>query len=165
MTRNKASAGGMAPRHIRSAYAMAEAVLAFAILGVALAGLAPFVVTQLRLIHKLETRFQGTVTVTIDGKAKSFLPNQASPAQTYYCVPWKNPWMQILYGRAAILSNSSTNASDDYTTTYTGHPPQPSKTNTLTIYSSPPYNPSFTYTDMTSDPQSIMVYVDVEPSS
>ncbi len=113
---------------------MAEAVLAFAILGVALAGLAPFVVTQLRLIHKLETRFQGN-PVTRNGQP--FLPNQTNPAQTYYSVPWKNPRMQSLFSRAAItigsatITNTQGNAVDDYTNTYQG---SPTKTNTLTIY-------------------------------
>ena len=60
----RGTAEGQAPAacQIRPGYAMAEAILAFAILGIALAGLAPFVVTQLRLTHKLETRFQGVVT-------------------------------------------------------------------------------------------------------
>ena len=45
--------------------------------------------------------------------------------QTYYCVPWKNPRMQSLFGRAAITIGSATitkqgNAVDDYTNTYTG---------------------------------------------
>ena len=139
---------------------MAEAVLAFSILGIALAGLAPFVVTQLRLIHKLETRFQGN-PVTRD--SQSFLPNQANPAQTYYSVPWKNKRMQALFGRAAITIGSPIITSvegvavDDYTNTYQGSPP---KVNTLTIYTFTP-----TYTDMTSDPSSIVVNVDVEPSS
>ena len=67
---------------------MAEAILAFAILGIALAGLAPFAVTQLRLIHKLETRFQGN-PVTRDGQP--FLPNQTNPAQTYLLCSVEEP--------------------------------------------------------------------------
>ncbi len=120
---------------------MAEAVLAFAILGIALAGLSPFVITQLRLIHKLETRFQGVVT----RNGQPYLPNQTIPRQTYYSVPWKNPRTQSLFGRAAIaigsatITNAQGNAVDDYTNTYQGSPP---KTNTLTIYSS--YNPRST---------------------
>lgn len=139
---------------------MAEALLAFAILGVALAGLAPFVVTQFRLIHMLETRFQGN---PVTRKSLSFLPNRANPAQSYYSVPWKNPRMQSLFGRAAItvgtpiITDSQGNPIDDYTNTYEG---TPAKANTLTIYGS-----TFTYTDMTGDPTSIVINVDVEPSS
>ncbi len=139
----------------RPGYAMAEAILAFAILGIALSGLAPFAVTHLRLIHKLETRFQGN-PVTRSGQ--QFLPNQANAAQTYYCVPWTNPRMQSLFGRAAIsigspiLLNAQLKAVDDYANAYTG---SPAKSNTLTIY-----NYTFTYTDMTSDPQSIIVNLD-----
>jgi len=142
----------------RPGYAMAEAILAFAILGIALAGLSPFAVTQLRLIHKLETRFQGN-PVTRCGQ--SFLPNQTNTPQTYFSVPWKNPRMQSLFGRAAItigsatITNAQGNAVDDYTNTYTGNRP-----NTLTIY-----NYTLTYTDMTSDPQSITVNLDVGPNS
>ena len=40
---------------------MVEVILAFAVFGIALAGLFPFVLTQLRLTRKLETRFQGDV--------------------------------------------------------------------------------------------------------
>ena len=144
----------------RPAFVMAEAILAFAILGVALAGLAPFVVTHLRLIHKLETRFQGN-PVTRHGQP--YLPNQANPAQTYFSVPWTNPRMRALFGRAAITIGSATitdardNPVDDYTNSYQGSPP---KANTLTIY-----NYAFTYTDMTSDPQSVVVNLDVNPSS
>ena len=107
--------------------------------------------THLRLIHKLETRFQGN-PVTRCGQP--FLLNaktQTNTAPTYYCVPWKNPRMQSLFGRAAI-TNDPGNAVDDYTNSYTGSPP---KSNTLTIY-----NYAFVYTDMTSDPQSITVNLD-----
>jgi hypothetical protein len=142
----------------RPAYAMSEAVLAFAILGIALAGMSPFVVTQLRLIHKLETRFQGN-PVTRGGEP--FFGNQ--PANTYYSVPWKNPRMQSLFGRAAITAGSATitdaqgNAVDDYTNTYQG---SPVKANKIIIY-----NYTFSFTDMTSDPSSVVVNLDVEPSS
>ena len=95
---------GPAACQSRPGYAMAEAILAFAILGTALAGLSPFVVTHLRLIHKLETRFQGN-PVTRCGQP--FLLNaktQTNTAPTYYCVPWTNPRMQSLFGRAAITT-------------------------------------------------------------
>jgi hypothetical protein len=146
---------GPAACQSRPGYAMAEAILAFAILGTALAGLSPFVVTHLRLIHKLETRFQGN-PVTRCGQ--SFLPNQTNTPQTYFSVPWKNPRMQSLFGRAAItigsatITNAQGNAVDDYINSYTG---SPTKSNTLTIY-----NYTFVYTDMTSDPQSITVNLD-----
>ena len=72
--------------------------------------------THLRLIHKLETRFQGN-PVTRCGQP--FLPNaktQTNTAQTYFCVPWKNPRMQGLFGRAAITTarRPQGNAVDDY---------------------------------------------------
>ena len=84
-------------------------------------------------------------------------------AKTYYSVPWKNPRMQGLFGRAAITVGSTTitdaqgKAVDDYTNTYQG---SPVKANTITIY-----NSTFTFTDMTSDPSSVVVNLDVKPSS
>jgi hypothetical protein len=146
----------------RPGYAMAEAILAFAILGTALAGLAPFAMTHLRLIHKLETRFQGN-PVTRNGQ--SFLPNQANAAQTYYCVPWKNPRMRSLFGRATVTIDQS-NAVDDYNNSSSG-----TKTNALTIFyatsNTPPpmiyYSQTLTYNDFTSDPLQFTIYLDVVP--
>jgi len=157
---------GPAASQSHPGYAMAEVILAFAILGTALAGLSPFVVTHLRLIHKLETRFQGN-PVTRCGQP--FLPNQTNTAQTYYCVPWKNPRMQSLFGRATVTIDPL-NAVDDY---YSNASPGVYKPNTLTIFyttsnTNPPliyYNQKLTYpnNDFTSDPYAFSVYLDVVP--
>ncbi len=147
----------------RPGYAMAEAVLAFAILGIALAGLAPFVVTQLRLIHKLENRFQGVVTLN----GQPF--NQTTPAPAYYCVPWKNPRMRRLFGRGTVTTDP-TNAADDYTSASSSTQPK----NTLTIFYAtggaipvPYYSQTLTWPDFlaASDPNPFTVYLDVVPNS
>jgi hypothetical protein len=155
------TAGVQAPATCQSrpGYAMAEAILAFAILGIALAGMAPFAVTQLRLIHKLETRFQGN-PVFRDGQPII----QTNKAPTYFCVPWKNPRMRSLFGRATVTIDPS-NAVDDYTTVSLGSNNKKNTltifytTNTTTIY----YSQILTWTDFTSDPQAFSVYLDVVP--
>jgi hypothetical protein len=121
----------------RNGYAMAEVTLAFAVLGIALAGLFPFVLTQLRLIRKLEIRYQGTVLHYLDRAHENSvqcLPNQSYPFQSYHAVPWKNPRMRALISGARITSDqdiaSDNPPIDDYTS-----PKQGNKTRTpVTIY-------------------------------
>ena len=83
---------------------MLEIQIAFALLGIGLAGLCPFVVTQLRQLGKLESRL----------KASSYTYNSVGMAtrtvvsdQTYYVVPWNNPWTRKLTTRAQVLTASS----------------------------------------------------------
>ena len=136
----------------RAGYIMAEAIMAFAIFGIALAGLFPFVLTQLKLTRKLEARFQGDV-ISYKDVARQYpvYPNHQNQAQTYYDVPWKNPRMQSLIGGALITTNQG-NAIDDYTS---------QSLNNLTSYPATIYNYQITYPDMTSDP-TITVNLNVE---
>lgn len=62
-----------------------EVQVAFAVLGVALAGLAPILVAQLRLIDRIEARLE--------------------PDKDHYLVPATNPWMRKL-GAAATITTS-----------------------------------------------------------
>ena len=110
---------------------MVEVILAFAVFGIALAGLFPFVLTQLRLTRRLEARFQGDV-ISYKDKARQYpvYPNHQNQALNYYAVPWKNPRMRSLIG-GALITTDQANALDDYTSTDLG-----SKTRTpVTIYS------------------------------
>jgi type II secretory pathway pseudopilin PulG len=74
------------------------------ILGIGLAGLCPLVVMQLRQVRVLEQRLQGQVIQTQTGQAML-------EANTYYIVPWTNPWTQKLAGSGQIWQ-SNTNACD-----------------------------------------------------
>jgi hypothetical protein len=133
---------------------MAEAILAFSVFGIALAGLFPFVLTQLRLTRKLETRFQGNVFFFKDAARQNsiqVLPNSQYHAQTYYAVPWKNPRMRSLLGGAVITTDQS-NSIDDYTSQSLGKLTQ----TPVTIY-----NYQIIYPDKTSDPQ-IIINLNVE---
>jgi hypothetical protein len=139
-------------RRSRSGYIMAEAIIAFAIFGLALAGLFPFVLTQLRLTRKLEARFQGDV-ISYQDVARQYpvYPDHQNQAQTYYAVPWKNPRMRSLIGGASITTDQG-NAIDDFTSQSLGNlTPTP-----VTIYSY-----QITYSDTTSDP-AITVSLNVE---
>ena len=128
----------------RPAYVMAEAILGFAMLGVVLAGLFPFVLTELRMTRKLESRFQGNVTF----RSRTF-----TTSGTYSCIPWKNPRMQALIGAASITTDPL-HPEDDFTVTQIG-----SNTRVpVTIYSY-----QVTYPDSTGDPQ-VTVDVNVEVS-
>jgi len=82
--------------------------VAFAVLGIGLAGLCPFVVTQLRQVRQLELRFQGHVVQTSPGSGTS---QTMLAGNSYYIVPWTNVWAQKLTGSAQILS-SAVNQSD-----------------------------------------------------
>lgn len=129
----------------RPAYVMAEAILGFAILGVVLAGLFPFVLTQLRMTRKLESRFAGNVTF----REQSFMTGGA-----YYCIPWKNPRMRALFGGASITTDAQ-NSVDDFTPTHIGG----NKRAPVTIYGF-----QITYPGSTGDPEvSVDVNVEVSP--
>ena len=67
---------------------MLEIQIAFALLGIGLAGLCPFVVTQLRQLGKLESRFKAsTYTYNSVGMA----PRTVVSNQTYYWFPGTTP--------------------------------------------------------------------------
>ncbi|HWE37889.1 MAG TPA: hypothetical protein VG406_15070 [Isosphaeraceae bacterium] len=70
-------------RRYRAGYTVLEAQVAFVVLGVALAGICPLVVMQLRVVRKLEARF---------------------PAGTYYLAPAPDGWARKLGVPAAIVS-------------------------------------------------------------
>ena len=97
-----------ATRHGRRGYSLLEVQVAFAILGIGLAGLCPLVVMQLRQVRQLELRLQGQVVQTsfVTGQSQTMLQGN-----TYYLVPWTNPWAQKLAGSGQILT-SPTNSCD-----------------------------------------------------
>jgi type II secretory pathway pseudopilin PulG len=95
-------------RTSRRGYSLIEVQVAFAILGIGLAGLCPLVVMRLRQVRQLELRFQGNVVQTsfATGQAQTMLQGTK-----YYVVPWTNPWAQKLTGSGQILTSPS-NACD-----------------------------------------------------
>ena len=88
-------------RHNRRGYTLLEVQVAFAILGIGLAGLCPLVVMQLRQVRQLELRLQAQVVQT------SFLTGQNETmlqGNIYYIVPWTNPLARKLAGSGLILT-------------------------------------------------------------
>jgi type II secretory pathway pseudopilin PulG len=83
---------------------MIEIQVAFAILGIGLAGLCPFVVMQIRQVRVLERRLQGQVTRLnrVTGESQTMLE-----AKTYYLMPWQNPWTRKLAGSGQILDSDT----------------------------------------------------------
>jgi hypothetical protein len=86
-------------RRPRRASTLLEVQVGFAVLGIGLAGLCPFVVTKYRQLRLLEQRFE----------ADSYeFKNLGRPAEgrtigrVYYLVPWKNPWARKLTARACV---------------------------------------------------------------
>jgi hypothetical protein len=71
------------PRRDRAGYTLLEAQVAFVVLGVALAGICPLVVMQLRVVRRLEARF---------------------PHGTYYLAPAADGWARKLGVPAAVVA-------------------------------------------------------------
>jgi hypothetical protein len=88
----------------RRGVTLLEVQIAFAMLGVALAGLAPLVVMQLRQVRQLELRLEGQVVQT---SASSGTSQMMLAGQPYYIVPWQNVWVQKLAGSGQILTSST----------------------------------------------------------
>jgi Tfp pilus assembly protein PilV len=87
---------------------LVQVQIAFAILGIGLAGLCPLVVMRLRQIHQLEQRLQGQVYNSRVGETMwTGLGSDQRQGQTYYLVPWLNWWTQKLAGSAPILTTNN----------------------------------------------------------
>jgi hypothetical protein len=85
---------------------MLEVQIAFALLGIGLAGLCPFVVMQLRQLSSIESRLKASTYVFQNvGMASRTVP--PNPNQVYYLVPWNNPWARKLTTRAQLLTAGS----------------------------------------------------------
>lgn len=95
-------------RHIRRGYTLLEVQVAFAALGIGLAGLCPFVVMQIRQVRQLELQLQAQVVFTnpVTSVSQTMLAGN-----TYYIVPWTNVWAQKLTGSGQIMT-SAVNACD-----------------------------------------------------
>ncbi len=83
---------------------MLEVQIAFVVLGIALAGLCPFVVMQLRQLRTLESRLTASTYVF---HSVGMAPRTVQANQVYYLVPWNNPWGQKLTTRAQFLTTPS----------------------------------------------------------
>ncbi len=100
-----------------------EVQVAFVVLGIGLAGLAPVVAMQIRQVRVLENRIQGNLRYPdpITGLYTTMYFVQEDPntgtynypglpmGQTYYLVRWTQPWAQKLFGAAQIVNSSPTN--------------------------------------------------------
>jgi len=115
----------------RRGSSLLEVQIAFALLGIGLAGLCPFVVMQLKQLLNLESRFMATLYTfnsvggviltepfwpppsyyTTPSYIASSQPAPQPPSYYYYIVPWNNPWAQKLTTRAQLLTAAS-NMSD-----------------------------------------------------
>jgi len=89
----------------RAGYTLLEVQVAFAVLGIGLAGLCPFVVMQLRQVRQLELRLQGKVVQT---GPRAGTNSTMLPGTTYYIVPWTNVWARKLTGSGQILTSIPT---------------------------------------------------------
>jgi type II secretory pathway pseudopilin PulG len=92
----------------RRGYTLLEIQIAFAALGIGLAGLCPFVVMQIRQVRQLELRLQGQVVVYNPVTATNQTMLQGVP---YFIVPWTNVMAQKLAGSGQILT-TNTNSCD-----------------------------------------------------
>jgi hypothetical protein len=74
----------------RRGYTFLEVQVAFIVLGVALAGLCPLSVVQLKLMARLEARIPAHSTSHLD-TAGDWVQDPTSPAAIYYVVPFPEP--------------------------------------------------------------------------
>jgi type II secretory pathway pseudopilin PulG len=128
----------------RRGYTLLEVQVAFALLGIGLAGLCPLVVMQLRQVRKLELRLEGQVVQTnpATGVCKTMLPGN-----TYYIVPWTNVWAQKLAGSGQILTSATSPCDPGYLPLPTSAPQ--SYPVTIIELDAPPYSQSATaYVDV-----------------
>jgi hypothetical protein len=88
----------------RRGSALLEVQVAFAVLGIGLAGMCPFVLMQLRLVRKLEARLQGQIVMHKRSNGQDITLLEA---KDYYIVPWENPWARKLVGSAQILESAA----------------------------------------------------------
>jgi type II secretory pathway pseudopilin PulG len=129
---------------VRYGYTLLEVQVAFAVLGIGLAGLCPFVVMQLRQVRQLERRLQGHVVQT---SLKTGVGQTMLQGNTYYIVPWTNIWTRKLTGSGQILTSATSPCDPGY----------------LSLPSTPPqsYPVTIVELDATSYSQSVTAYVDV----
>ncbi len=88
----------------RRGQSLLEVQVAFALLGIGLAGLCQLVVVQLRQVRVMENRLQGQV---VQYSASKGTNTTMLPGQTYYLTPWQNIWARKLSGAAQIVGGSS----------------------------------------------------------
>jgi type II secretory pathway pseudopilin PulG len=130
--------------HVRRGYSLLEVQVAFALLGIGLAGLCPLVVMQLRQVRQLELRLQGNVVQTNPATGASQTMLQGTP---YYIVPWTNTWAQKLTGSGQILTSATNSCDPGY----------------LQVSNSAPQRNQLTIHELDASPgnQNVTVYVDV----
>lgn len=90
-------------RRRRRASTLLEVQVAFAVLGVGLAGLCPLVVMQYRQLRLLEQRFEADV---YEFKNLGRPVESRTLGRVYYLVPRKNPWARKLTTRALVSTTS-----------------------------------------------------------
>jgi hypothetical protein len=88
----------------RRGSALLEVQIAFAVLGIGLAGMCPFVLMQIRLVRRLEARLQGQVVMHNRSTGQD---SRLLEAKDYYIVPWENPWARKVVGSAQILESAA----------------------------------------------------------
>lgn len=142
--------------------------MAFALLGIGLASLAPFVVMQLRQIRALENRLQGQVQ-RYDATTGTFATMQQVPygsasglsgtgpmGQTYYLVPWGKTWARKLFGPAQIVISSQLGGT-------ASSPANPSEPASLQVQPGQTAQYSVSITGATYDGQSATATVSLGP--
>ena len=150
------------PGRRRRGNSLLEVQVAFAVLGVGLAGMCQLAVVQLRQVWVLESRLQGQVgrydwstgtyatmqNLQYDASNGTYSITPMVP--TYYLVPWQNPWTRKLTGSAQIVNGSTSIPCDPNALPVpTTNPPQAYPVNVVTPVAMPTSQSVTAYVDVT----------------
>jgi hypothetical protein len=130
-----------------------EVQVAFAVLGVGLAGMCQLAVVQLRQVRVLEQRLQGQV---VQSNAATGTSQIMLSAQSYYLVPWQNPWTRKVAGSAQIVVA-------DAVQIVNGSPSIPCDPGPLKLPTQPPQSYPVNLVELDAPPvsQTVTAYVEV----
>lgn len=104
-------------------------------------------VMQLRQVRLLENRLQGQV---VESNASTDTTTTMLPGNSYYLVPWQNPWTCKLAGAAQIVNGAATIPYDPGPLALPPTPPQAYPVNVVELDAPPTSQTATAYVDVSA---------------